>query len=99
MSRSLSNFKEKKNKQKSQGDEDFEEQESLRHVVVQIAAGTSLRLVVVFVVYIAAAGADVVHMAAGLLRLRNLAIPSIVATNFLLKTQPTEIASKFEEPC
>jgi hypothetical protein len=68
MSRLLSNFKEKKNKQKSQGDEDFEEQESLRHVVVQIAAGTSLRLVVVFVVYIAAAGADVVHMAAGLLR-------------------------------
>jgi hypothetical protein len=30
---------------------------------------------------------------------RNLAIPSIVATNFLQNTQPSENASKFEEPC
>jgi hypothetical protein len=65
------------------------DKESLRHIVVlvvHIAAGASLPLVVVFVAHIAAAGS-------------KLAIPSIVATNFLLKTQPTEIASKFEEQC
>jgi hypothetical protein len=31
--------------------------------------------------------------------LRNSAISLIVATNFLLNAQPTEIASKFEELC
>jgi cell division protein FtsW (lipid II flippase) len=37
-------------------------------LVIQIAAGASLRLVVVFVVHITAAGAVVVHMAAGIVR-------------------------------
>jgi hypothetical protein len=86
MSRLLSNIKEKKNKGKLRRDEDKELLQQIVVLVVHIATGASLRLVVVFVVHIAAAGS-------------NLAILLIVATNFLLQAQPTEIASKFEEQC